>query len=156
MANCAIWRLHTLNFDKKYFSDFLDDFFSLIADLNGGAADHNHHLPLEAVVEQESMDLLEATGLFGNLGNYSIHHQGMWFFSSSNQKSKLWVTVLFFPSNHKFFLSKVLSYDLDHIPRLLRPFLHPLCHKTVLNAGLKSNWRLNKNCGTCCQSLNWL
>ena len=49
------------------------------------------------------------------------------------------MTVLFFRQIRMFFFSKVLSYDLDHIPRLLRPFLHPLCHKTVLNAGLKSN-----------------
>ena len=54
------------------------------------------------------------------------------------------------------YITKVSSYDLDHIPRLLRPFLRPLCPKTVLNVGLKSNWRLTKNCGACCQSLNWL
>ena len=29
------------------------------------------------MIEQEKMDLLEAAGLFGNFGNYSIHHQGV-------------------------------------------------------------------------------
>ena len=53
------------------FQGHFNQFCSFFTELNGGG------LPLEAVVKQEKFDLLEATGLFGNLANYSVHHQGI-------------------------------------------------------------------------------
>ena len=42
----------------------------------GSSHQHHHHHHAAGQGRQEKVDLLEAVGLFGNIGNFSVRHQG--------------------------------------------------------------------------------